>query len=141
MEVKLVQNEKEMADAFSVRKTVFVGEQNVPEEEEIDHLEDESAHFVLYVNGDPKGAGRFRIVDGYGKVERICVLKEQRGTGAGNSIMRTIEEYARNKEIEKLKLNAQIHAIPFYGKLGYEVVSDEFLDAGIPHKTMVKKVQ
>ncbi|KKK37002.1 acetyltransferase [Mesobacillus campisalis] len=141
MEVKLVQNEKELADAFSVRKTVFVGEQNVPVEEEIDHHEEESAHFVLYVNGEPSGAGRFRVVDGYGKVERICVLQQQRGTGAGMAIMEKIEDYAREKGMEKLKLNAQTHAIPFYGKLGYEVISEEFLDAGIPHKTMVKKIQ
>jgi predicted GNAT family N-acyltransferase len=141
VEVKLVQNEKELTDAFSVRKTVFVGEQNVPMEEEIDNHEEESAHFVLYVNGDPKGAGRFRVVDSFGKVERICVLQQQRGTGAGNAIMKRIEEHAREKGIGKLKLNAQTHAIPFYSKLGYEVVSDEFLDAGIPHKTMVKKIQ
>lgn len=54
--------------------------------------------------------------------------------------MNGIEQFALEKGLQKLKLNAQTHAIPFYGKLGYEVVSDEFLDAGIPHKTMVKKL-
>lgn len=140
MEVIIVKNEQELADAFEVRRTVFVHEQNVPEEEEIDQFENDSVHFVLYVNGKSAGAGRFRILEGIGKVERICVLKEHRNTGAGVAIMKKIEEYAASQGISALKLNAQTQAIPFYSKLGYEIVSEEFLDAGIPHKTM-KKIQ
>ncbi|WP_026574564.1 GNAT family N-acetyltransferase [Bacillus sp. UNC438CL73TsuS30] len=140
MTVKIVENEKELEDAFSVRRTVFIDEQNVPEEEEIDQHEEEATHFVLYHEGSPIGAGRFRLVDGFGKVERICIMKEARGTGAGKAIMNGIEDYAQKKGIQKLKLNSQTHAIPFYGGLGYEVVSEEFMDAGIPHKTMMKKI-
>lgn len=140
MTVKIVENQKELEDAFSVRRTVFIDEQNVPAEEEIDQHEEEATHLVLYHENLPVGAGRFRLVDGYGKVERICVLKQARGTGAGKAIMNGIEDYARNKGIQKLKLNSQVHAIPFYAGLGYEVVSEEFMDAGIPHKTMVKHI-
>jgi predicted GNAT family N-acyltransferase len=136
--LKIVENEKELKEAYSVRTTVFVDEQNVPMEEEIDQYENEATHFVLYDESTPVGAGRFRIVDGYGKVERICVLKQYRKTGAGKMIMTGIEKFATEKGLRKLKLNAQTHAIPFYAGLGYEVVSEEFLDAGIPHKTMVK---
>jgi predicted GNAT family N-acyltransferase len=136
----MVENQKELEDAFSIRKTVFVEEQNVPLEEEIDQFEDEAVHFVLYNDDSPIGAGRFRVVDGYGKVERICVLKEARKTGAGNAIMNGIEEHALEQGLHKLKLNAQTQAIPFYARLGYEVVSEEFLDAGIPHKTMMKEM-
>jgi predicted GNAT family N-acyltransferase len=138
--VKIVENQKELEDAYTVRKTVFVEEQAVPLEEEIDAYENEAEHFVMYNEDSPIGAGRFRLVDGYGKVERICILKEARKTGAGKAIMNTIETYALEKGIQKLKLNAQTHAIPFYAGLGYEVVSEEFMDAGIPHKTMVKKL-
>lgn len=141
MNLKLVTNDEELEDAYNVRKVVFVDEQNVPVEEEIDHLESESKHFVLYDNEEPIGAGRFRTVDEYGKVERICVLKEKRNSGAGNIIMKGIEQFAKSDGVKKLKLNAQTQAIPFYEKLGYEVVSEEFLDAGIPHKTMVKKIE
>ncbi|WP_053365604.1 GNAT family N-acetyltransferase [Bacillus sp. FJAT-27245] len=140
MDVVLATTEREIQDAFSVRRTVFVDEQQVPEEEEIDQYEDDCAHFVLYNGTEAQGAGRYRFVDGYGKVERICVLRESRGTGAGKAIMNKIEEYAKEQGAKKLKLNAQVHAIPFYAGLGYEVVSDEFLDAGIPHKTMVKSI-
>lgn len=137
---KIVENQKELEDAFSIRTTVFIDEQNVPPEEELDQYEDEATHFVLYQDGSPIGAGRFRFVDSYGKVERICVLKAARKTGAGKKIMTGIEDYALKNDIHHLKLNSQTHAIPFYAGLGYEVVSEEFMDAGIPHKTMVKHI-
>ncbi|KAF0816821.1 MULTISPECIES: GNAT family N-acetyltransferase [unclassified Cytobacillus] len=140
MEVKVVSSEQEMQDAFSIRKQVFVGEQNVPLEEEIDQFEDEAVHFVLYNKGIPAGAGRFRTVDGNGKVERICVLKEHRKSGSGKAIMDKIEELARKQGLPALKLNAQTQAIPFYEKLGYQVISEEFMDAGIPHRTMKKTI-
>lgn len=140
MEVKLVKTEQELEHAFDVRRTVFIDEQNVPEEEEIDQHESEAVHFVLYINGNAAGAGRFRVLDGIGKVERICVLQEHRKTGAGVAIMNRIEDYAKSEGVSTLKLNAQTQALPFYGKLGYEIVSEEFLDAGIPHKTMKKSI-
>lgn len=127
-------------DAYSVRTTVFVGEQNVPPALEIDELEDEAVHFILYNEEQkPCGAGRFRTVGEFGKVERICVLKEARGNGAGHLIMDAIEQHAKTIDgLTTLKLDAQLHAIPFYEKRGYEVISGEFLDAGILHKTMTK---
>ncbi|MDZ5470385.1 GNAT family N-acetyltransferase [Bacillus sp. 31A1R] len=140
MEVRKVTNDQELEDAFTVRKIVFVEEQQVPMEEEIDQHESESDHFVLYDNNEPIGAGRFRVLDGYGKVERICVLSNKRKSGSGKAIMNTIEDFAKAKGISSLKLNAQTHAIPFYSGLGYEVVSEEFLDAGIPHRTMKKNL-
>ncbi|MEI2368155.1 GNAT family N-acetyltransferase [Niallia circulans] len=139
MEVVIVKTDKELKDAFYVRQTVFVQEQNVPIEEEIDAYEEESVHFVLYDDDKkPIGAGRYRTFDEYGKVERICILSTNRKGGAGKAVMNKIEEYALNNGAPALKLNAQTQAIPFYSKLGYEVISDEFLDAGIPHKTMIK---
>lgn len=140
MTVKIVENQKELNDAYSVRKTVFIYEQNVPAEEEIDQHEEDATHFVMYKAESPIGAGRFRILDGFGKVERICVLKEARKCGAGKTIMDKIEKFASAKGLHKLKLNAQTHAIPFYTNLGYVVDSEEFLDAGIPHRTMVKSI-
>ncbi len=140
IEVKAVSNEQELKEAFVIRRKVFVDEQQVPEEEEIDALESEAAHFILSINKKPAGAGRLRVVEGYGKIERICILKEDRGTGAGKALMDHIQAFALENGLNKLKLNAQIQAIPFYSKLGYETVSEEFLDAGIPHKTMVKKL-
>lgn len=141
MHVQVVDTDKQLQDAYSVRKTVFVEEQNVPLEEEIDQYEEDAIHFVLYDADHAVGAGRFRIVEGIGKVERICVLPSHRTSkGAGRLIMETIEEYAKTKEMHVLKLNSQTHAEPFYAKLGYETVSDVFMDAGIPHVTMTKNI-
>ncbi|RST75250.1 GNAT family N-acetyltransferase [Siminovitchia acidinfaciens] len=141
--MKVIQagTEEQMQDAFNIRKKVFVGEQQVPIEIEIDEHEDNSAHFVLYDEEKPAGAGRFRILDGKGKVERICILPEYRGKGAGIQIMVDIEEYAKSLPVKELVLNSQSYAVPFYEKLGYSVVSDEFLDAGIPHRKMIKKIE
>ncbi|OMP67074.1 GNAT family N-acetyltransferase [Domibacillus epiphyticus] len=140
MKAVLATDEKQLEDAFTVRTAVFIEEQNVPPELELDELEDEAVHFVLYDDSNnPCGAGRFRTVGEYGKVERICVLKEVRGKGAGNIIMEAIEQHAAAiRGLTALKLNAQVQAIPFYEKRGYTVISEEFLDAGIVHKTMTK---
>ncbi|TXC90706.1 GNAT family N-acetyltransferase [Metabacillus litoralis] len=138
MEIKQVTTNEQLEDAYFVRKTVFVDEQQVPLEEEIDQHEDEATHVVLYDDNQPSGAGRVRIVEGYGKIERICVMKSARKKGVGKVIVTKLEELATKQGVKKLKLNAQTHAIPFYNKLGYEVVSEEFMDAGIPHVTMVK---
>ncbi|MEJ9229387.1 GNAT family N-acetyltransferase [Peribacillus butanolivorans] len=141
MFVKIAKNTQEREYAYIIRKKVFVDEQNVPIEEEIDQYEEDSTHFVLYNEQEqPVGAGRFRVINGVGKVQRICVLSTARKNGAGAMIMSAIEEFAEQNKIPQLKLDAQLHAIPFYSKLGYQIVSDEFMDAGIPHKTMKKNI-
>lgn len=139
MEVKQVSTKEQLEDAFTVRRAVFVQEQQVPEEEEIDQFEDDSTHVVLYDNKEPVGAGRVRVLDGIGKLERICVLSTSRQKGAGKLIVEKLEDVATAQGVSKLKLNAQTHAIPFYERLGYETVSDVFMDAGIPHVTMIKQ--
>lgn len=141
MKVIIAENEEQLNQVMNIRKTVFVEEQNVPPELEIDEYENTSTHFLCYSDDQkPIGAGRFREVDGVGKIERICVLPEARKMGAGKVIMETIIEYAKKQGYKKVKLNAQTHAIPFYEKLGFTVVSEEFLDAGIPHRTMEKQL-
>ncbi|UXH45691.1 GNAT family N-acetyltransferase [Rossellomorea vietnamensis] len=140
MIVEVAKTEDQIQEVFHIRKTVFVVEQQVPLEEEIDEYENDSTHFVLYEDNKAVGAGRFRILDGVGKVERVCILKSTRGKGAGRELMLAIEEYAKRQPLSQLKLNAQTYAIPFYEGLGYQVTSEEFLDAGIPHKTMKKTI-
>ncbi|MCM3595174.1 GNAT family N-acetyltransferase [Metabacillus idriensis] len=142
MIARIVKSDEELQDAYDVRTKVFVEEQQVPEEEEIDQFEREASHVVLYDGDKPVGAGRFRILNGIGKIERICVLPDYRSKGAGKIIMEKLEEIAASKEMQTLKLNAQTHAEPFYEKLGYNTISKEtFLDAGIPHVTMVKEIK
>lgn len=131
------QNERE--DAFSVRRKVFVEEQGVPLNLELDELDKTADHFVVYSGDTPIGAGRIRELDvGIGKVERVCVLSEYRGRHLGNLVMHALEEHAITAGFEKIVLNAQTYAVPFYEKLGYIITSPEFMDADIPHRAMEK---
>lgn len=138
--VETVETKKQMDEAFAVRYAVFVEEQNVPAEEEIDEFEEESVHFVAYENNIPIGAGRMRKGTDFIKVERICVLPPYRKTGAGRYIMKAIEALGQEQNFAEAKLHAQTRAVPFYEKLGYTITSDIFIDAGIPHVAMVKSL-
>ncbi|MEW4285288.1 GNAT family N-acetyltransferase [Priestia koreensis] len=140
MKIITARTQQQQDDAYFVRKTVFVEEQGVPAELEIDQHDKTAVHIVAYDNERPVGAGRFRIVDGYGKVERVCVLPSHRKDGVGKQLMLKMQEVAKEQGLSKLKLNAQTHAEGFYKHLGYKTVSDEFLDAGMPHVTMTKEL-
>lgn len=140
MHAQIVQTNEQLKDAFSVRKQVFVNEQQVSTEEEYDEFEETSTHFVIYDNDVPVGAGRFRTIDGIGKMERICVLASHRKRGIGKIIMDALEAYAKEEALPKLKLHAQTHAEDFYKKLGYVANSDVFMEANIPHIVMIKEL-
>ncbi|GAF66274.1 GNAT family N-acetyltransferase [Alkalihalobacillus trypoxylicola] len=141
MKVLKVQSEQQLQDAFFIRKKVFVEEQKVSIEEEIDQFEDAATHFVAYSDeNEVIGAARLREVDGYGKIERVCIDQSQRGTGAGKQLMLFVIDEIQSRGIKKAKLNAQTQAENFYKRLGFETISKEtFLDAGIPHVTMTKE--
>ncbi|GIO22521.1 GNAT family N-acetyltransferase [Oceanobacillus sp. J11TS1] len=139
MLVKHATAQNELEAVYQIRTEVFVQEQKVPPKEELDEFDKTATHFIAYDGELPVAAGRLRFTQGgYGKLERICVLKSQRGKSIGKQLMLKMEEEIKKQHFNKAKLNAQIQAVDFYQKLGYEVTSDEFIDAGIPHVTMVK---
>ncbi|MGG4453152.1 GNAT family N-acetyltransferase [Brevibacillus porteri] len=144
-QIQRVTTEQELADALSVRRIVFIEEQEVPEELEIDehdNLDGGTIHFVAYRDGEPVGASRVRTyAPGVGKIERVAVAKTERGTGLGRQIMLAMEELAKQHGYDSLKLNAQTQAQRFYEKLGYEPFGDLFDDAGIEHIAMVKSIR
>ena len=125
-------------DALSVRRQVFIDEQQVPEELEIDEFEEDAVHFVAYHDELPVGAGRMRLKNNKAKAERICVLSSCRGLNVGRTLMDALENEAQKDGAHEVVLHAQTQAIPFYQKLTYTVTSSEFLDAGIPHREMRK---
>lgn len=141
MTVKMVETEEEMKKAYEIRRTVFIEEQNVPPEIEVDQYEDEAIHFICYDDEKVIGAGRLRFVGEHGKLERICVLKPYRGKSFGKKIIEAMEKEIVNNNYSKALLNAQTHAKEFYERIGYQVISDEFIEAGIPHVTMEKKLK
>ena len=125
-------------DAIHIRREVFVLEQEVPEELE---FESEAAciHFVSYLAGLPVATVRLLPLSSeLGKIQRMAVLSDYRGHYLGQTLMKEVELVAKNQGLATLQLGAQIQALPFYEKLGYNVISEEFLDANIPHKLMAK---
>ncbi|KMN46002.1 GNAT family N-acetyltransferase [Bacillus paramycoides] len=143
MESKLITELTDLETAFHIRKEVFVKEQSVPLEDEFDTFDrigEECKHILVYYNELPVGTGRIRFVDGIGKLERICILKDYRKYGLGKVIIQSLEEIAHKKEAIKVKLHGQTHAEGFYKKLGYQTSSDVFMEDGIPHILMTKEL-
>lgn len=140
MITKKIESKEELQLAFQVRKTVFVEEQGVSIDIELDEYDTTSEHVLVLDNEKAIATGRMRELDGKAKLQRICVLKEYRGTGAGKLILQKLEEIAKEKNIGMSILNAQLHAKDFYEKLDYEVVSDIFMEQNIEHVTMIKNL-
>lgn len=141
MDVRRATTDAERADAIAVRREVFIEEQGVPEHREIDGKDDAAAHFVAYDGESAVGAARLREYDeGVGKVERVAVLDALRGSGIGRALMETVEKAADNSGYDELHLHAQVPVVEFYEHLSYEVTSEEFEDAGIPHREMRKQL-
>ncbi|TSB46697.1 GNAT family N-acetyltransferase [Alkalicoccobacillus porphyridii] len=136
--IQIVSSQQELEHAYAVRQHVFVKEQGVAAELERDKEDANATHFVLYDQKTPSGAGRFRIIGSDAKIERVCIIKSLRGSGAGAALMQAIEQEAFAQGLQRVRLNAQLHASEFYHHLGYTTCSDEFMDAGIPHVTMEK---
>lgn len=135
-----VTNQRELDAAYHIRKVVFVEEQGVPQEVELDEHDAKAEHILVYDQDQPVGTARWRNVDGAAKFERICVLASHRKHGVGKVIIEALEQSARNKGLSKAKLHGQTQAELFYRKLGYQPASDVFFEEGIPHILMVKEL-
>ncbi|WP_417279542.1 GNAT family N-acetyltransferase [Celeribacter sp.] len=124
---------------LDLRMTVFVEEQKVPVEEELDDLDPVSTHFLATdENGTPVGTARVYEAGEIGKIGRVCVEKSQRGTGLGARLIETcLTELKQRPHLKQAKLGAQTHAIGFYERFGFHVIGEEYLDGGIPHQDMV----
>lgn len=141
MKTKIITTEEDLKKAFDIRIEVFVEEQGVPLEDELDEfdkLNGQCEHILVYLNEQPVGTGRIRLVDGFGKLERICILKPYRKFGLGKVIIKALEEVAEKEGVSKIKLHGQKHAEGFYNKLGYQTSSSVFMEDGIPHILMIK---
>jgi predicted GNAT family N-acyltransferase len=140
MEVRRVESGDELEAALAVRRSVFVEEQGVPEHRELDGRDDTATHFLAVDDDDRAvGAARLREYDSArAKVERVAVLPSERGGGLGRDLMDAVEAHAAEEGYEEVLLHAQLPVVDFYERLGYEVTSEAFEDAGIPHREMRK---
>lgn len=127
---------------MALRFEVFVGEQNVPVEEERDALDAVATHLLATMDGKPMGTARIVWVEDVAKIGRVCVLKAARGTGLGKQLIEAaVTVAAKRNGITKAKLGSQVQAIGFYEKLGFEVFGPVYLDAGIEHRDMVRTLR
>ncbi len=163
MRITVVADDAEFADALAVRFEVFVDEQGVSAEAERDELDDDprTVHVVAFdAGGHPVGAGRLlaRFTDvahgvgsGHGEMDpaaahigRLAVTRAARGTGLGRLLMSVLESEALARHgvdgSVRVEMSAQIQAIPFYERLGYECYGEPYLDEGIWHRDAIKVV-
>ena len=121
-----------------LRTRVFVEEQKVPGSLEIDGRDAECLHVKAMNDNICIGTGRL-LANGY--IGRMCVLDEYRGQGIGTMMLKNLIEQAINAGHRQVTLNSQSYAIPFYQKNDFTTVSEEFIEAGIPHRRMVRHLK
>lgn len=139
-EVKVViaSNQDLYSQCLEIRRKVFIEEQGVPKDIEIDEHEDKAVHFLALVDGKPAGTGRLRLKKSYAKFERIASLRDYRGSGVGKGLMDFMQGYATREYPTYLQaMHAQESAVGFYKKLGWVQIGSEFHEAGIAHRVLI----
>ncbi len=137
IEVKEVISDKELKKAFSIRLRVFVREQGVPREVELDADDKRATHFLARIRGRVVGTARLVIRRRQAKIGRMAVLKRYRGRGIGKELLERTVRLARERRAKVIFLHAQAPVISFYEKRGFSCVRRVFMEAGIPHRKMV----
>lgn len=124
-----------------IRDQVFLKEQQIDPVDEFDDRDAKCVFALAFANGSPVGTGRLDL-EKDGKVGRVAVLQQARRRGVGREMMRAIESHAREvTRLEKIWFHAQRSAVAFYLALDYEIASEEFFEANIPHVLMQKAIR
>lgn len=134
-----IETTTDLAACHALRRTVFIEEQGVSEAEELDDKDDQAIHLLAWQAGRPVGSARILLLGDTGKIGRVCVLPQARGTGLGAALIRAALDVLRVQPgIVRAKLGAQAHALGFYEKLGFTAYGPIYDDAGIPHRDMTR---
>ena len=128
-------------DAYSVRKRVFIEEQGVPEEMELDECDPLAQHALAYLDSECIGTARLVTLPGnigkVGRIGRMAVLPMHRRQGIGGDLLRALLELSKSQGITQVELHAQLSAIPFYEQFGFIAQGDIYDEAGIAHRDMI----
>ena len=142
IEVKLVETEADLEGAINVRMRVFVVEQQIPAEEELDEADATATHAIALCQGRVIGTGRMLVMEedeeGTCRIGRMAVDQEWRRHGVGGRILECLEAEARVQGITTCLLHAQEYVKDFYAGHGYREQGEVFLEVDIPHVEMVK---
>jgi predicted GNAT family N-acyltransferase len=146
--IRVAATAEELAAVYAIRREVFIVEQGIPEAEEWDDLDATSEHLLAFgADGAPLGTARLihggpalAITGRAGAVllGRLAVSRAARGTGLGAALVRAVEAAGLARGATELELHAQVPALGFYQRLGYTAHGPEYLDGGIPHRTMTR---
>jgi predicted GNAT family N-acyltransferase len=132
---------RDLEAAMTVRWPVFVEEQGVPADEERDSSDLTSVHVLAEIDGQVVGTGRLVLEGDYaGHIGRIAVLPDQRHRGIATRIIATLEQQAQARGFSEITLHAQTYVQELYAKSGYTVSGPQFLEAGIDHLPMKKRI-
>jgi predicted GNAT family N-acyltransferase len=145
LEIVPIESAEQMMAAHDIRRRVFIEEQHVPEEIEMDADDAHAFHALALLDGTPVGCGRYvshgdEVNPGEVKIGRMAVLPDLRTRGIGREILRFLMHVARERGYERAILHAQMTAEGFYLKNGYEPVGEVFEEAGIAHRKMVREL-
>ena len=138
--VKLVETEEDMEAAVSIRFRVFVDEQSVPPEIELDEYDAVATHAIAVEDGQAVGTGRMYFEGGEARIGRMAVDLSHRRRGVGGLILRFLEEEAQAQGATEIVLHAQDYVKAFYASHGYQEHGGTFMEAGILHIEMRKSV-
>jgi predicted GNAT family N-acyltransferase len=136
LRVRRASTKEELARAFAIRRRVFIQEQGVPEDIEIDRDDKRALHFLAFNEGKAVGTARVVLRHRSAKIGRMAVLKSFRGKGVGKKLLRWAVIAARRRGAQTIYLHAQVAVIGFYETLGFRRASQVFREAGIPHRKM-----
>ncbi len=137
MDTNIVDFNKERDELFSIREEVFIIEQSVPKELEMDENDPLSIHVLI--RDDNRGVATGRMMSD-GHIGRVAVRKIYRGLGYGREVVKKLICHAEEKKLESVYLGSQLTAVGFYVTLGFESYGEVFLDAGIKHIMMRKSL-
>lgn len=138
--VKKIANPADLETVFDIRQKVFVEEQNVPLEEEYDEFEETAKHYLATFNGEPAGVARWRETEKGVKLERFAVLPAYRNKDVGGHILKQVlADVLPQHSGKTIYLHAQLPAINFYARHGFEKVGEMFSECDIDHFKMVLK--
>ena len=139
--MRRIEVSSDLATCQRLRRVVFIEEQGVSEADEVDGMDDHAIHLLAWDGDRPVGTARLLVKGPVGKIGRVCVLQEARGTGLGAALIQAALAVLRDQpEVKEAYLGSQSHATGFYEKLGFAVEGDEFQDAGIPHRHMRRAI-
>ena len=136
LKIEIVKWTDGLSQLKNIREKVFIQEQKVTPQLEWDGMDEKAIHFLVFNDKAAIGCARAIVIKDHMQLGRMAVLKEYRGQGIGSALLEKAMTIAKLNQLSAIYISAQCHAIDFYKKFGFEVTSDIYLDAEIPHRDM-----